>query len=477
MGLDRRRFLKSAALGAAAFAGARPVLGGFGGPGPRSGDKPNILIIHTDQQNAGTLSIYGQKLIETPHIDSIGRDGAVLTRFFTNSAVCTPSRGCFLTGRYPHAHGAYKNNIPMNRDEITFARVCGDHGYDTGYAGKWHLDGTPKPGWMEPERSMGFADCRYMYNRGHWKKIEEIPGQRPKAYPYKVMGDAKTYTTDWLAAKTLEFIETPREKPFCFMVSIPDPHTPYKARPPYDTMLDPAEMLVPENIHDANVPEWAGKKRVNPGTVRKSKAFYLGSVKCIDDAVGRILEGLKARGILDDTVVVFTTDHGDYMGEHGLMAKNNLYETAYRIPFLIRWPKKIPAGLHVDRIVSTVDFMPTLLSLIGLPVPDRVQGRDASGLLRGEDISWTDEAHIHHSSLKRAGIFTPEYELAYVEGGTPILFDRKKDPDQLHNLHGKAGHHEITRKLFARIRAHNDAVKAPAAEWLNRIESSGETKK
>ena len=111
-------------------------------------DRPNLLVIHTDQQNCWTLSAYGGTLVDTPNIGRLGQEGAIFRSFFTNSAVCTPSRGCLVTGRYPHAHGAYTNNIPLNRDEVTFAQVLLRDGYDTGYAGKWHLDGDRRPGWV-----------------------------------------------------------------------------------------------------------------------------------------------------------------------------------------------------------------------------------------------------------------------------------------------------------------------------------------
>lgn len=177
--------------------------------------QPNLLVIHTDQQSWWTLGVYGGSLIKTPNIDRIGREGAILKNFFTNSAVCTPSRGCFLTGRYPHAHGAYTNNLSLNPDEITFAQVLQENGYDTGYSGKWHLDGKRRPGWVHEDRGMGFADNYYMFNRGHWKKIEDssMGDAQPAVYNYKVIGDEKTYTTDWLTDKVIEYVKRPRTRP------------------------------------------------------------------------------------------------------------------------------------------------------------------------------------------------------------------------------------------------------------------------
>ena len=474
--MSRRDFIKTSAAAAAGLGSlSSAIVSAEDSPERR----PNLLIIHTDQQSSWTLSIYGGMLIDTPNIDRLGNEGAVFNNFFTNSAVCTPSRGCFLTGRYPHSHGAYRNNIELNRDEMTLARVLQQNGYDTGYAGKWHLDGEPRPGWMDQSRSMGFEDCRYMFNRGHWKKITENENGEPKENPYKVIGDEKTYTTDWLARKTTEFIKRPRSNPFFFMVSIPDPHTPYTVRPPYDTMFKPEDMPIPSTFSMKNLPRWAEAARGNgpyamnkprrEEVLRRHKAGYCGEVKCIDDNVGEILNCLAEQNILDDTIVVFTTDHGDYVGEHGLLGKNQLYETAYRIPMLVRWPEGISGGTVVNNIASAVDFQPTILKLMGVDPSGREQGRDASALLTKEEANWEDTAFIHHASLKRAGIFTPHYELAYVQDNDHILFDRINDPEQKNNLFNEASYRMMIDELTEQIIQHHVQVDSPASTWLKEL--------
>lgn len=439
---------------------------------------PNLLIIHTDQQSWWTLGCYGGTVVETPNIDRLAGEGARLDSFFTNSAVCTPSRGCLVTGRYPHCHGAYTNNIPLNRDEVTFAQTLLEHGYETGYAGKWHLDGTPRPGWVHPERSMGFRDCRNMFNRGHWKKVVDsaMGDMSPIVFPYHEIGDEKTFTTDWLTERTIDFVCDSREVPFCFMVSIPDPHSPYTVRAPYDAMYRPQDMPVPSTFSQEHLPSWAAETRSQTTypldrpdrehVLRERMAGYFGEVKLIDDCVGRMLTALEEKRILDDTIVVFTTDHGDYMGEHGLGEKNHLYETTYRIPLLVRHPDQIPPGTVVGGLVSTVDFQQTTLGLMGVEPCGREQGRDASPLLRGEETEWIDEVFLHHSSHRRAGIFTAEYELAYVRDDDAILFDRRNDPEQGHNLFDDPGHGDTVADLTERIIQHHTALDSPAAEWL-----------
>lgn len=473
--MDRRSFLRKVGVGGAFIALEHAGMGASrAAASPAS--HPNLLIIHTDQLSSWAISAYakrlrrvpnyGKVLVETPHIDSLATEGVLLENFFTNSAVCTPSRGCLVTGRYPHAHGAYRNNIEMNRDEVTIARVLQRQGYETGYAGKWHLDGPPKPGWLKPDRSMGFADCRFMFNRGHWKKIEDRPGSDPEAHPYRVIGDRTSFTTDWLANKTIDFISKRRSTPFFYLVSIPDPHTPFTVREPYMSMYDPEDMIVPHTFQ----PSAEGQRKgATEERLRRNKAHYCGQVKCIDDNVGRILRVLREKGLLDHTVVVFTTDHGEYMGEHRLYGKNQWYRTAYQIPFLVRWPKRIRGATAVEEFVTNVDVQQTLLGLMGIPPCGREQGRDASGLLRGQSVDWKNEAMIHHSSLESAGVFTPEYELVLKGDGKHMFFDRVNDPEQTRNLHGDKEHKATFDTLKQRIVQHHEEVKSPARTWLAKL--------
>jgi arylsulfatase A-like enzyme len=446
-------------------------------------NRPNLFIIHTDEQSWWTLGCYGGRMGATPNLDRLAANGAVFHNVFTNSAVCTPSRGCLVTGRYPESHGAYTNNVPLNRDEITFAEVLKRHGYRTGYAGKWHLDGTPRPGWVHPARTMGFEHADAMFNRGHWKKIADSPMRdvQPTVHPYDVVGDAGSYTTDWLTDKALDFIEAADDavggdRPFCFMLSLPDPHPPVVVRPPYDTCFDPAAVPLPPTVAVESLPDWAQAlqarspfgidKPDREARLRRFLALYFGEVKLIDDSVGRIVDALEARGDLENTILVFTTDHGEYAGEHGLHGKNHLYETAYRIPFIVHWPRGIAPGTAVQRILSTVDVQPTLLSLMGVPLCGREQGRDGSDLLRGGNPDWDDRAFIHHSTHRRAGIFTPDFELALVKDGESVLFDRVNDPDQMRNLFDDPAYRETVAALTRRVVDHHVALGTPAVPWL-----------
>ncbi|MBE3097383.1 MAG: sulfatase-like hydrolase/transferase [Planctomycetes bacterium] len=487
LSMTRRDFLATLAGGAATAAWP-----GWASAREPAADLPNVLILHCDELSSWALSCYapglktvpnyGKTVVPTPHIDRLAAEGAIFHNFFTNSAVCTPSRGCLFTGRYPHSHGAYRNDIPMNRDEVTLARVLQSHGYETGYSGKWHLDGPPKPGFMKPDRSMGFEDCRYMFNRGHWKELKEQPNGDPiDPKGYAAIGDEQSFTTDYLASKTIEFISRPRRKPFFYVVSWPDPHPPFTVRAPYMDMYKPDDMPVPntyrsgadvgEDAEDAPAPAKAAKKAAakqkgNADRVKVQKAHYCGLVKCIDDNVGRIVGALRQKGLEDRTVIVFTTDHGEYMAEHNLWGKNQWYRTAYQLPFLVRWPKKIKPGTVVDAFVTNVDVQQTVCGLVGVKPGGREQGRDASPLLRGEKAEWEDAAWIHHSSLEGAGLFTPKYELVLKAGGQHMLFDRPKDPEQTKNLADDPACKDVMRAMGKRILQHHEQVASPAVSWL-----------
>ncbi len=293
--MNRRDFLRWTA-GSAAILTARFRTLGKGTP------CFNLLIIQTDEHNFRTLGCYrrllpreqalmwGDAVVETPNIDWIAEHGAVCTSFYATTPVCSPSRAAFMSGRYPHNTAVHTNNIPMNDDVITFSEVLRRHGYATGYAGKWHLDGAGKPQWA-PQRKFGFEDNRYMFNRGHWKQLEDTPeGPRVKARrgdqpTYDVKGaDAQSFTTDFLCDRTIEFITTHRDQAFCYMVSLPDPHGPDTVRPPYDTMFNDQEYVPPRTFNkpDEGLPSWGTKQ----GGFDDMAPYY-GMIKCIDDNVGK----------------------------------------------------------------------------------------------------------------------------------------------------------------------------------------------
>ena len=431
----------------------------------------NVLVIQTDEHHFKTLGCYGGRIVETPNIDWIAKHGAIATSFYATTPVCSPSRGALISGRYPQNTPVTNNNILLGDHVVTFAEVLRRKGYKTGYAGKWHLDGLGKPQWA-PIRKFGFDDNRYMFNRGHWKKFE-ITNDGPRVAAIKrgkpfygvENADKESFSTDWLANRTIDFINTNKAKPFCYMVSFPDPHGPNTVRKPYDTMYKDVNVPIPVSVNKprSQTPRWAaGDPKITADTVRLLMPKYYGMIKCLDDNIGRILDTLRKNGQIDNTIIVFTSDHGDLCGEHGRLNKGVPYEGSARIPFLFHCPGKIPAGTIVNQALSCVDFVPTLFALTGDKLPKGVDGRDASALFRGSKNQWEDIAFIRSTSTGKPWLaaITDRYKIIYSALDDPWLFDLKTDPDELHNAFAQPKAQRIVKRLTAKLAAyanhHND---------------------
>lgn len=470
----------------------------FLAPGVSARERPNLLVLQTDEHNFRTLGAYRALLpkeqayiwgdgikVDTPHLDWLARHGAIADRFYATSPVCTPSRASLMTGRYPQNTGAIRNDLPLRDDMVTFAEVLRREGYVTGYAGKWHLDGDGKPQFA-PSRKFGFEDNRYMFNRGHWKKlVEDADGVRVGAVDregnpsYALDGaDEKTFATDFLADRTIEFIRRNREKPFCWMVSFPDPHGPNTVRPPYDTMFLELDFQQPRTAQSPGrgLPSYAATLAGKFN--RAQMAQYFGMVKAIDDNVGRILAALREAGVLERTFIVFTSDHGDLCGEHGRDNKGVPMEASSRIPFLLYAPGVVPPGTVVRQALGTVDFKPTLLSLMGV-APGANEGRDASALFRTGNApeGWEDVAFLRIGAAPGQGpaVEPPEYSggsgwlgafsrrhklvLSVADG--PALFDLEKDPDELENVFTSPSHRAVVRQLAGQLKAYAERFNEP----------------
>lgn len=422
---------------------------------------PNLLIIHTDEHNFRTLGCYRKLLpenqgfvwgkginVETPNIDFLAQNGVTFTKCYASTPLCSPSRASLVSGRYPQYTGVTTNNVPMDGNIVTFAEVLKKNGYSTGYAGKWHLDGPGKPQW-EPERKFGFTDNQYMWNRGHWKKLKDtengpvIASVNIEGNPdYKLDGaDEHSFTTDFLTAKAIGFLmhNDPKAsgKPFCYMLSFPDPHDPDLVRSPYDSMYKglPYEAPISYNKPDDGVPQWAEKEK----KCSIDQSLYFGMIKCIDDNIGKILQYLKDNNLIQNTIIVFTSDHGDMRAEHHRQNKGIPLEASAKVPFIVYFPMKIKARSVVNNAFSTVDFAPTILKLIGLDYPATMQGRDFSTLMEKTENqkNWEDITFIRSEGRNNDGnwiaAITSRYKLVLSKTDTPWLLDLEKDPFELVN--------------------------------------------
>lgn len=494
--MNRREFLR-AGIGVTltlSTADAQRYLTGTSGPHADTNrervQQPNLLIIHTDEHNFRTLGCYRktlsseqafvwgpQAVVETPHIDWLAEHGAICTSFYATTPVCSPSRSALVSGRYPQNTPVVTNNIPMDDNIITFSETLHRQGYATGYAGKWHLDGTGRPQWA-PQRKFGFEDNRYMFNRGHWKQLEDTPegprvaAQNAKGQPtYDIKGaNENNYTTDFLTTKTIEFIHTHQKEPFCYMLSIPDPHGPNTVRAPYDTMFQHLEFQKPRtaNKPDNNLPSWGKKSQKTISS--QDLARYFGMVKCTDDNVGRILDTLRKTSLIAQTIIVFTSDHGDLCGEHSRDNKGVPYEASAKIPFVLYYPEKVPAGTVINEAMTCVDFLPTALSLMGVATAGQEQGRDASELFTAAKApaDWKDVAFMRgtgrrpgEQDINWLAAVTNRYKLVYAPQDEPWLFDLDKDPDEIINFYNDPAYHDVVRDLARELLAYGREYNDP----------------
>ncbi len=489
--MNRREFTKlSCAAGLASVGstalGAKPT-------------KPNLLIIHTDEHNFRTLGCYRAQLsedqacvwgkdvkVDTPHIDSLARDGALCTSHYAASPVCTPSRASLISGLYPIATGAPSNNLPLNDDLVSFAEILRRNGYATSYVGKWHLDGPAKPGWA-PKRQFGFSDNRYMFNRGHWKMFEDTSdGPRVKARDGKDkpsygidVADKASFATDFLTDKVLEIIERDKDKPFCVLLSLPDPHGPNSVRAPYDTMYADLEFKNPRTMDAdaATMPKWVnlGKGAVKSLNQTQMQQYF-GMVRCIDDNVGRMLKDLESRGLAKNTIVVFTADHGDLMGEHKKHNKGLPYETSACVPFVIRFPGRIASGKVIRTAQTNADFAPTILAMMGFAgqLPD-CHGGDVSADFVSPAKEVRDENRIVYftnSGSQWVAAVSDRYKLVLSPKDRPWLFDLEKDPDELINFFDNPEYEAIAGKLMTELKAQLKRYGDPALERVELIYDS-----
>jgi uncharacterized sulfatase len=454
--------------------------------------KPNVILIVTDEHNFRTIGAYrdqlskeqaymwGETVVETPHIDRIADEGALFTSMYAASPVCTPSRASMFTGMYPQNTGAPRNDMVMHQHLPTIANDFANNGYMTGYVGKWHLSGKAKPGWA-PEYNYGFKDNRYMFNRGHWKALDMDQNGKPfvpnlkdeiQRISMSKVTD-KTYVTDFVTNRSLEFIERNKDNPFFITISQPDPHTPNMVRTPYNTMYKNMQVKIP-HTYDTHgkkpVAPWLKPdKKVTEAKIKKDVKQYYGMVKLLDDSMGRLFAKLEQVGILDNTIIVFSSDHGDFLGEHHKENKGPINEASGLIPFMVRYPKKIPQGLIVKQAANNTDWMDTIIALAGASEHDyaATEGRDLTPLLtKNAPNNWNDVTFSRWNNWFAA--VTDRYKLIYTTSKKmpvePILYDLEKDPDEKVNYINSKAHQAVIKQLTKELKGYLAKTKDPMGD-------------
>jgi arylsulfatase A-like enzyme len=462
----------------------------------QSASRPNIVFIMSDDHAAHAIGAYGSRVNRTPNIDRLAREGAILRNVFATNSICTPSRAAILTGQYSHINGVTMFNR-FDSSRLTVAQLLHGGGYYTGMIGKWHLGSDP----------IGFD---------RW---EILPGQGAYFDPVLYTATAETtytgrYVTDVITDLAIEFIRRrPRGKPFFLMLHhkaphrswdpdsahraqfanrwIPEPATlwdTYATRTDAiheneqriakdltnrDLKLSPPAALSGQALADwfaakpeSVVVDRAGEhvRLTGESLVRwKYQRYmqdYLATVQSVDDNVGRVLDYLDRSGLARNTIVIYTSDQGFFLGDHGMYDKRFMYEESLRMPFLVRWPAGIKPGTSVDAIALNVDFAPTFLEVAGSRAHPDMQGRSLLPLLRGRTpASWRTSMYYryyhdpgHHNTRAHYGIRTLMHKLIYFwRKDQWELFDLVSDPLELHNLYGQPGQERLTSALKAEL--------------------------
>jgi arylsulfatase A-like enzyme len=501
--MDRRSsLLRAMRVGAAGFAliSVAAVCGSQAAETP-----PNILFVMSDDHAYQSISSYGSNRNKTPHIDRIASEGMRFDRCYVTNSLCGPSRACILTGKYSHKNGFYDNRSTFDSSQITLPKLLQQVGYQTAIVGKWHLVSEPT----------GFDYWEILPGQGDYYRPTFITAAGRHSVP--------GYVTDITTKKAIDWLRDARDKskPFFLMVHHKAPHRRWDPPVKYLTMFEnervaepptlmddyanrgaaakSAEMRLEQMVGESDLKLWgkdgptrtwlydhmtpderdawqqqvdprrAEFERDNPQTPDELRRAnyqiyikdYLRCVASVDDSVGALLDYLDDNGLSENTIVVYTSDQGFYLGEHGWFDKRFMYEQSLRTPLVVRWPGVIRPGSVADRIVSNVDFAETFLEAAGIAVPDDMQGRSLLPIFRGEAPGdWRKSFYYHyyegvereHHVHKHEGVTTGQAKLIHYY---PIdeweMFDLVRDPNEMVNIYGRPEQAQLQQELKAEL--------------------------
>ncbi len=453
-------------------------------------ERPNILYIMSDDHGYQAISAYDHQLIETPNIDRIAQNGVIFTDCFVGNSICAPSRATLLTGKHTHVNGQTDNSVTFDGSQVTFPKLLQQAGYQTAMIGKWHLRSDPT----------GFDYWNILPGQGQYYNPDFIEMGEKKQYE----GYVTTITAD-IALKWLD--QRDKNKPFCLLLHNKAPHRTWepdtlqfdefsnKKYPLPDNFFDDYEgrraaaeqhLSIRANdmdirydlkMQDEQIPSRFPKvdhtSRMNEQQKNAWEAHYnpikedflkqnlkgealyrwkyqrylqdyLACIRSVDDNVGRVMDYLKKNGLDKNTLVVYTSDQGFYLGEHSWFDKRFMYEQSFRTPLLMHLPDGYDRKGKIDALVQNIDFAPTFLDLAGVEIPDEIQGRSLKPLLTGEkNVPWRSAIYYHyyefpneHMVKRHYGIRTDRYKLIHFYNDIDEweFYDLKTDPEEMHNL-------------------------------------------
>ena len=458
-------------------------------------NRPNILFIMSDDHAAQAIGAYGSKINQTPNLDRLAREGMLFQNCFCTNSICTPSRAVILTGKYSHKNGVLTLNDRFDGSQQTFPKLLQLAGYYTGMVGKWHLKTQPT----------GFDYYNVLPGQGRYFDpiLKEIGN------PWRETYVREGYVTDVITDIALEFLEArPKDKPFCLMYHHKAPHDMWEYDEKHAGLYEGVDVPEPGNLFDDYKNRGEAIRRTTekismdetiflhdtqgdqfdtvraeighlPPVEQKKAAYqiyikaYLRCIASVDDNLGRVMDYLDESGLAENTIVVYTSDQGFFLGEYGLFDKRFMYEESLRMPLLIRYPKGVEAGTTTDAIVSNVDFAETFLDYAGVEIPDDMQGRSLKPVLSGntpddwrQSVYYRYWMHLPHFRVAaHYGVRNHRYKLIYYYGEalgaagaidektTPEweLFDLEKDPHEMNNVYNDPAYAQVVQDLKAEL--------------------------
>jgi arylsulfatase A-like enzyme len=501
--IDRRRFLGTMASGGGLLRGAA-----------QGAKRPNIIFVFSDDHAYQAISCYDGRLNQTPNIDRIAREGVRFDNALVTNSICAPSRAVVLTGKYSHLNGIIDNRQRFDGSQQTMPKLLRQAGYQTALFGKWHLQSEPT----------GFDAWEVLPGQGSYYNPDFITPSGTKRREGYVTGITTDLSLDWLDSRD-------KSRPFLLMCQHKAPHRNWCPAPDKLHLYDGVKFPEPDNLFDnyehrasparkqemeidrhmrlgmdlkvvGDAADQQGPvnelKRMNEAQRRiweaayrrKNEEFharklqgkelvrwkyqrymqdYLGCIASVDDSVGRILNWLDASGEAENTIVVYNSDQGFYLGEHGWFDKRWIYEESLRSPMVARWPGVVKPGSVSKQMVANLDLPETFLDAAGAPVPADMQGRSMVPVLRGESpADWRKSFYYHyyeggeHQVARHCGVRTERYTLAhYYESDEWELFDRDKDPKQMRSVYGDAAYAKTVNELKAEMARLRKELKVP----------------
>ena len=488
--MQRRDFIKLGTLAGATGFGFRQHL-----EGQSEDTRLNLLFIQTDQQRSDTLGSYGNARIQTPHLDSLAERSFRFESCYVTQPLCSPARGSILTGLYPPSHGTWANNIPLSSECPILPEMIRDPDYIAGHIGKWHLGD-------EVFRQRGFkffesTESDYYRWYGADRNPTELCGYSRFLIEQGIPPDTRYgHSRDlanhlpvelskpaYIAKTAIEFLEDHCSRPFVLYLSFLDPHNfaDHPTGPPFrnhnDHLYPPAEMEIPSTFYEPMDPTVSYLKRAArvaiargelpvgyPRTeeeLKQAKARYWGLVTLVDTMVGRVLQRLRELQLENRTIIVFTSDHGEMMGDHRLLSKASTYEEAVKVPLLMSIPGLSDRPITISKPVSHIDLVPTLLELLHQPRPASLQGTSwvaslRQGTVPDRDVFFENASQdwlfSSHTCRERCIVTSDGWKMSISDLGDGELYDLKRDPRERKNLYFDSAHRHVVSELRARIK-------------------------